>query len=309
MPEATQPIPEPPEIVGGRYLLGKAVGAGSSGAVYLARDRDSGERFAVKIREAKEREQPVRFIAEAQDMKRLRHPRLVPVLDFGNDGKLYWYVMPYYANGCIRDRVKESGQIPPVLALDWTFQVLEGLQAVHLAGLVHRDVKPHNVLLDEQDQALLTDFGLVRHVHGGVPYRTRTDQSMGTPNYRAPEQAIDAANVDVRADIYGVGATLYYLLTSRRPGFLYMVTADDQALESVPPVLRTFVLQCMSYEPGERYADARTCAEEVARLVDLLPVAEGAPARPPLGPTWLRWFDRASRPGLVERMMSWWKKP
>ena len=308
MPEATHPIPEPPEIVGGRYLLGKAVGAGSSGAVYLARDRESGERFAVKIREAKEREQPVRFIAEAQAMKRMRHPRLVPVLDFGNDGKLYWYTMPYYPKGCIRDRVKDHGPIDPVLALDWTFQVLEGLAAVHQEGLVHRDVKPHNVLLDDHDHALLTDFGLVRHVHGGVPYRTRTDQSMGTPNYRAPEQAIDAANVDLRADIYGVGATLYYLLTSRRPGFLYMVNADDPSMELVPPLLRPFVLRCMSYEPAERFDDARKCAEEVARLVDQLPVAAGAPARAPLGPTWLKRFDRGARPGLVERVLSWWKR-
>jgi serine/threonine protein kinase len=129
---------------------------------------------------------------------------------------------------------------------------------------------------------------------------------MGTPNYRAPEQAIDAANVDLRADIYGVGATLYYLLTSRRPGFLYMVTADDPSMESVPPVLRPFVLRCMAYEPGERFVDARACAEEVARLVDQLP--GGPPARPALGPTWMKRFDRAAKPGFMERMMSWWKK-
>ncbi len=112
MPEATNAIPEPPEIVGGRYLVGKTVGSGSSGSVYLARDRDSGERFAVKVREARDREQPVRFIAEANDMARLRHPRLVPVLDSGNDGNLYWYVMPYYAAGSLRDRVKDGGPIP-----------------------------------------------------------------------------------------------------------------------------------------------------------------------------------------------------
>ncbi len=299
MPEATNAIPEPPEIVGGRYLVGKTVGSGSSGSVYLARDRDSGERFAVKVREARDREQPVRFIAEANDMARLRHPRLVPVLDSGNDGNLYWYVMPYYAAGSLRDRVKDGGPIPPLAALDLTFQILEGLHAVHQAGLVHRDVKPHNVLLDEQDAVYLTDFGLVRHVHGGVPYRTRTDQSMGTPNYRAPEQAVDAANVDLRADIYGVGATLYYVLTGRRPGFLYMVTPDDPAMEAVPESLREIVLRCMAYEPAERFDNARACAFEVARLVDAI---EGA-GQPGAG--WLRRFDRGGRTTWWDRMFGW----
>src|SRR5690349_6348674 len=115
--------------------------------------------------------------------------------------------MPYYRRGCLRDRVKDEGVTDPFQALDWTFQVLESLSVVRRAGLVHRDVKPHNVMLGDDDMALLADFGLARHVHGGIPYRTRTDQSMGTPNYRAPEQAMDAASVDARADIYGVGAT------------------------------------------------------------------------------------------------------
>ena len=298
MPDATTAIPEPPEIVGGRYLIGKTVGSGSSGCVYLARDRSTGERFAVKVREAREREQPVRFIAEANDMARLRHPRLVPVLDSGNDANLYWYVMPYYAEGSIRDRVKIAGPLAPIAALDWTFQILEGLHAVHQAGLVHRDVKPHNVLLDELGQVFLTDFGLVRHVHGGVPYRTRTDQSMGTPNYRAPEQAIDAANVDLRADIYGVGATLYFVLTGRRPGFLYMVTPDDPAMEAVPEALREFVLRCMAYEPAERFPDARSCAVEVATLAD------DASERHP-GAAWLRRFDRGGRASWWERVFGW----
>jgi len=288
--------------VGGRYLLGKTVGSGSSGAVYLARDRRSGNQFAVKVREAREKEQPVRFIAEAQAMARLRHPRLVPVLDSGNDDHLYWYVMPYYEGGSLRDRVKRSGPPAPAAALEWTFQILEGLHAVHAAGMVHRDIKPHNVMLDEEDRVLLTDFGLARHVHGGVPYRTRTDQSMGTPNYRAPEQAVDAANVDLRADVYGVGATLYYLFTGKRPGFLYMVTADDPAMEVVPASTRDFVLRCMAYEPSARFPDARSCAVQVAELADgfAAQVGESAP-----GGAWVKRFDRGGRSTLWDRLTGW----
>jgi serine/threonine-protein kinase len=300
--ESSYTIPELPGTIGGRYVLGKGVGSGSSGVVYVALDSKTRRQVAVKVREAHDKEQPVRFIAEAQDMARLRHSRLVPVLDAGNEGSFYWYVMPFYARGSLRDLVKDHGPIPALQALDWVFQILEGLHVVHRAGLVHRDVKPHNVLLDDDGHAVLTDFGLVRHVHGGVPYRTRTDQSMGTPNYRAPEQAADAANVDHRADIYGAGATLYFLVTGRRPGFLYMVTHDDAAMASVPEVLREHILRCMAYKPAERFEDARACAVEVARLADHVSQASG---RPKVGTQWLARFDRATRPGWIERVKGW----
>ena len=293
--------PEPPEILADRYLVGKLVGTGSSGAVYLARDRTTGRRLAVKIRVARDKDAPVRFIAEAHAMARLQHPRLVHVEDSGQQGNLYWFVMPYYGNGSLRDRVRKQGPIHADQALEWTFQILEGLAVVHDAQLVHRDVKPHNVLLDEDDQALLTDFGLIRHVGGGVPYRTRTDQSMGTPNYRAPEQAADAARVDHRADLYGVGANLYFLLTGRRPGFLYMVEEDDPVLEPVPPPLRPFILTCMSYKPEDRYADARACAKEVVALYDGLELRRGERS---VARAWMSRFDRRGKEGMLGKLRS-----
>ena len=290
-----RPSFEPPEIIDDRYLVGKLVGSGSSGSVFLVRERESGSRFAMKIRQARDSDQPVRFIAEARAMARLRHPRLVHVVDSGQQGDLYWFTMPYFEAGSLRERIRSAGPASPELALGWTFEILEGLDAVHEADLVHRDVKPHNVLLDNDDHLLLTDFGLIRHVAGGVPYRTRTDQSMGTPNYRAPEQAADAARVDRRADIYGVGANLYFLLTGRRPGFLYMVDADDPVMAAVPEGLRAFVLRCMAYEPGERFDDARSCAEEVARLYDALPGREGQRT---CAKAWMARFDRGGQPGM-----------
>jgi serine/threonine protein kinase len=293
---ASPTLDEVPKVVAGRYDIGPAVGAGSSGTVFLATDRRSHRPCAIKIREARNGERPVRFIAEARDMQRLRHPRLVPVLDYGDDEERYWYVMPYYERGCLRDRVKQVGPLAPDQALDWIFQVLEGLHAVHEAGLVHRDVKPHNVLISDDDQALLADFGLARHLHGGVDYRTRTDQSMGTPNYRAPEQATDAASVDPRADIYGVGATLYFLLTAKRPGFLCMVDRDDPVMAAVPEPLRDFVLRCMALDPANRFQDARSCAEEVARLADQA------------GPGWLKRFDGLARQRWLDRIWSWMRR-
>ena len=298
--EASLTLDELPEKIGARYRLGRAVGAGSSGTVFLATDERNDSPCAVKIREAKEREQPVRFIAEAQDMARLSHKRLVPVLDSGNDDHRYWYVMPYYARGCLRDRIKRQGPMNAATGLDWIFQVLEGLHAVHQGGLVHRDVKPHNVLISDDDQALLADFGLARHLHGGVPYRTRTDQSMGTPNYRAPEQATDAASVDHRADIYGIGATLYFLVTARRPGFLCMVDRDDPVMARVPFELRDFILKCMALDPVNRYASARQCAAAVAEIADTLP------SQPhPVGEAWMARFEDLCRQRWLDRLWGW----
>jgi len=296
-----RPTFDPPEIIDDRYLIGKLVGSGSSGSVFLVRERESGSRFAIKIRQARDSDQPVRFIAEARAMARLRHPRLVHVVDSGQQGDLYWFTMPYFENGSLRERIRSTGAASPARALEWTFEILEGLAAVHEADLVHRDVKPHNVLLDEEDHVMLTDFGLVRHVSGGVPYRTRTDQSMGTPNYRAPEQAADAARVDRRADIYGVGANLYFLLTGRRPGFLYMVDEDDAVMASVHESLRPFVLRCMAYEPADRFDDARACAAEVARLYDALPSREGERS---VERSWMTRFDRGGQPGMWDWIRS-----
>ena len=108
MSESSYTIPQLPERIAGRYVLGKGVGAGSSGVVYIARDQKTGTQLAIKIREAHDREQPVRFIAEAQAMARLRHARLVPVLDAGHQDTLYWYVMPFYPKGSLREVVKSA---------------------------------------------------------------------------------------------------------------------------------------------------------------------------------------------------------
>jgi eukaryotic-like serine/threonine-protein kinase len=293
------PPPQPPSLLGERYRIGRAVGSGSSGTVYVSEDLQRRSTVALKVREASEGEQPVRFIAEAQDMKRLRHPRLVPVLDYGNDEGWYWYVMPFYPRGSLREQIRERGPAPMSHALDWTFQVLEGLHAVHAAGIVHRDVKPHNVLMSDDGRVLLTDFGLARHLNGGVPYRTRVDQSMGTPNYRAPEQASDAANVDIRADIYGVGATLYFLLTGRRPGMLFMAETNDPVLSDLPTHVRTFILHCMAYRPDDRYQTSRDCAEALARLADLQANGGGE-----LLDEWMDRFDRMGQQSWLSKLWS-----
>ena len=122
---------------------------------------------------------------------------------------------------------------------------------------------------------------------------------MGTPNYRAPEQAADAALVDRRADIYGVGANLYFLVTGRRPGFLYMVEENDPVMDPVPEALRVFILQCMAYKPEDRFPDARACAAEVVRLYDALPDRQG---ERPVAKAWMHRFDRRGAEGLVGKL-------
>jgi serine/threonine-protein kinase len=160
-------------------------------------------------------------------------------------------------------------------------------------------VKPHNVLIGDDGGMLLADFGLARHVHGGVPYRTRTDQSMGTPNYRAPEQGVDAANVDLRADLYGAGATMFYLVTGRRPGFLFMVEPQDPEMDGVPEELKPFVLTCMAQRPEERYPDARACALALATVAERMDPGSASRDR------WMARFDQLGRRSWLDRVLAW----
>jgi serine/threonine protein kinase len=123
---------------------------------------------------------------------------------------------------------------------------------------------------------------------------------MGTPHYRAPEQAADAANVDFRADIYGVGATLYFLLTGKRPTLLFMAEPDEPAITDLPPACRPFVVQCMAYRPADRFQTSRDCAKELARVADELLRADGA-----ILDSWMDRFEALGKRRWVDRFWDW----
>ncbi|MEZ4236299.1 MAG: serine/threonine-protein kinase [Myxococcota bacterium] len=302
------PFEDRPTTFGGRYRVGALLGTGGSGCVYQALDTHTGEQVALKVVEKPATRKPLRFLAEARDMARLRHPRVVRVKGLGREGGYYYSVLELMRGGSLKDRVESQGPMPVPEALGYVFMVLQGLHAVHAASLVHRDIKPHNVLLDDDGFPKLTDFGLARHEAGDVPWRTRTNESLGSPAYRAPEQSVNPAAAGREADIYGVGGVLYYLLSGRRPPAFYAMR-DAEFLqqtfwlpEPVPPIIR----KATRADPEDRYRTAFEMAAAVARAYDALPERAG---ESPVADQWIRDFEivEASKraPSWLGRVRSW----
>jgi len=301
------PFEPVPEVVGDRYRLGTPLGEGGAAVVFEATDERTGAVVALKLVRAPALTKPLRFLAEMRDMARIDHPRVVRVLDAGKTGGHYWLAMERMRNGSLQQIVARDGPLAPFRALELCYQVLQGLHAVHGAQLVHRDVKPHNVLLDDAGSARLTDFGLARHIDGDVPWKTRTGESLGTPTYRAPEQARSPAAAGREADIYGTGALLYFLVTGKKPGFFYLMDPAEFARETtgVPEPVARIVRRATAHLPEERYRTALEMASACATAADALP---DRGARLPVASEWIRWFDRPRDPprrSLWGRLTDW----
>ncbi|MEQ1504295.1 MAG: serine/threonine-protein kinase [Myxococcota bacterium] len=299
------PFEDRPDLLGGRYRIAEVLGTGGAGCVYRAVDEQTRHRVALKLVEAPSFNRPLRFLAEARDMARLDHPRVVRVLDLGHDRHWYWFVMELM-DSSLKDRIERDGPQTPADALRLIYEVLQGLHAVHSASLVHRDIKPHNILMDRRGRPKLTDFGLARHAAGDVPWRTRTGESLGSPAYCAPEQAQNPTSAGREADIYGVGGVLYFTMTGKRPKPFYMMTDEefDEELATVPPSVRAVIRRSMSNPPDKRFRSAVEMAAGIAKAYDALPERAG---RTPVAKRWIREFDAVEEApvGLWGRMRAW----
>lgn len=254
--EGPGPVDIPSYLDQGRYQIGPRIGEGGSGVVHRAVGPDGP--CAVKFRPVPERPiQAARFLAEPVPMSEIRHPNVVRVLKTGREHGFYWIAMELFSNGSLRDLVKASGPPPLDDAFRLIEEVLDGLQAVHDAGFIHRDIKPQNIFLNDDGCAAIGDFGVARHLRGKLWFRTRTGQAIGTMGYRAPEQDNDAKDAGPEADIYGVAATLFFLVTGIRPPLLYASEADPRQLEPLPEPLRPIVLKATAYHPGDRFGSAK----------------------------------------------------
>jgi serine/threonine-protein kinase len=299
---AWDPFEERPDVIAHRYHLGEVLGEGGSGCVFRTRDAKHGTEVALKLVEAPAMARPVRFLAEARDMARLDHPRVVRVLDAGRDGQWYFSVMELMTGGSLKDRVVRDGPLAPLDALEVVYQVLQGLQAVHVASLVHRDIKPHNVLLDEHGLPKLTDLGLARHEAGDVPWKTRTGESLGSPTYRAPEQTRNPAAAGREADLYGMGGVLYFLLTAQRPKLFYMMTPGEfaEATGGFTPEVAALIRRATALRPDQRFRSAAEMAAAVAAAYDALPERAGHGR---VAASWMREFEVVPpRPTLWGRL-------
>ncbi len=204
-------------VLSGRYRLEAKLGSGGMSTVYLARDETLDRSVAVKVmhREMSEQEDQLeRFRQEARAVAKLSHPNVVSVIDAGEDGGHPYIVFEYVEGQTLKQRIKRDGALDPQDAIAYAIEVARGLAVAHGRNLVHRDIKPQNVLIDAEGRAKLTDFGISRQLEqDGM---TATGRVLGTTDYVAPEQAM-GQKVDPRTDVYSLGVVLYEMLVGQVP--------------------------------------------------------------------------------------------
>jgi tetratricopeptide (TPR) repeat protein len=262
-------LPTPfPASLGSRYRLTRELGRGGMATVFLVRDLRHDRDVALKVMRPELSLGRDRFLNEIAIAARLRHPHIVPLFDSGEaDGALY-YVMPYEAGQSLRDRLQRDGPLPLDDAMAILGDLCEALSYAHQQGVVHRDIKPDNVLLAHRE-AMVTDFGVARAVtESTAPTHPHADGiAIGTPAYMAPEQIAADGSTDQRVDIYALGVLGYELLAGRPPftGDVQRVlaghlTEPPPALSShrggLPPGLESVIMRCLAKRPADRWPDA-----------------------------------------------------
>jgi serine/threonine-protein kinase len=265
----------------GPYLLAEKIGAGAMGEVYRARHEALDRWFAIKILRAEaSAHSRARFESEARLTAKLSHPNTVRIHDFGAaaDGSLY-YVMELLEGVTLRELVEREGAQPADRVVRILVQLCASLREAHDAGLVHRDIKPDNIVLcrdGANDVVKLLDFGLVRESGGALDASRSGDRVVGTPLFLSPEAIAAPATVGPRSDLYGLGAVAYYLLTGAHVfDGATMVEVCSQHLYAaprrpseagglgVPAAIERVVLDCLAKNPLERPASAMDLAERL----------------------------------------------
>lgn len=284
-PVATSSVPSSCHF--GDYELLEPIAKGGMGIVYKARQVKLNRLVALKMILTggfSDEEQVKRFYAEAEAAAKLDHPGIVPVYEVGQASGQHFYSMAFVQGKSLNDLVKTDGPLQPRLAAQLLKVAAEAVQYAHERGIVHRDIKPHNILLDEKQQPRVTDFGLAKRVEAQSEL-TATGQVMGTPSYMPPEQARGTTEqVGPVSDVYSLGATLYFLLTARPP-FQTTLPAETlrQVIDNEPIALRrldpaiprdleTICLKCLRKEIDKRYPTAAALAVDLGNWLENKPI-------------------------------------
>jgi eukaryotic-like serine/threonine-protein kinase len=254
-------------IIDERYKVVSRLGSGGMADVFLAEDQQLGRKVALKLLHRRFSEDPdfvERFRREAQAAAGLQHPNVVGVYDRGSFEDTYYIAMEYLPGRSLKQLIRQEAPIEPVRAIDITIQILKAARFAHRRGVIHRDLKPHNVIVDDSDHAKVTDFGIAR---AGASDMTETGSIMGTAQYLSPEQAQGHA-VSSGSDLYSIGVVLYELLTGRVPfdaespvtialkHVSQAPTPPTHVNPQVPPELEHVVLWALNKDPNDRPQDA-----------------------------------------------------
>ncbi|HEX2170903.1 MAG TPA: Stk1 family PASTA domain-containing Ser/Thr kinase, partial [Dehalococcoidia bacterium] len=269
-------------MFGGRYEVIARAGSGGMAEVYRARDELLGREVAIKVlseRFSQDNSFVERFRREAQAAANLSHPNIVSLYDYGADDGTYFIVMEFIEGKSLADIIAAEGALMPERAADIAAEVAAALQRAHAAGLVHRDIKPGNIMITSAGQTKVTDFGIARAVtRDGEATMTQTGMVIGTAAYLSPEQA-QGNPVDARSDVYALGCVLFEMLTGRTPfagdtplSIAYKHVRENVAPPSetnpdVPRELDAIVLKAMAKNPDNRYASATEMQEDLQRYL------------------------------------------
>ena len=261
----------------GRYRIMRKLGTGGMANVYLAEDQELGRRVAIKIlddRHASDEQFIERFRREAKNAAGLSHPNIVSIYDRGEAEGTYYIAMEYLDGRSLKELIVSRGPAPVHLAIDYARQILAAVRFAHRHGIVHRDIKPHNVLVDAEGRLKVTDFGIAR---AGSSQMTEAGSIIGTAQYLSPEQA-RGAPVDQTSDLYSVGVVLYELLTGVVPftgdtpveiAMKHLSTVPDAPSarrSDIPRDVDMIVLRALAKDPAERYQSADEMDADLARV-------------------------------------------
>ncbi len=261
----------------GRYRIQRKLGAGGMADVYLAEDQELGRRVAIKIlngRHANDDQFIERFRREAKNAAALNHPNIVSIYDRGNAEDTYYIAMEFLDGRTLKELIVGRGSAPINVAIEYARQILSALRFAHRHGIVHRDIKPHNVLVDGEGRVKVTDFGIAR---AGTSQMTETGSIVGTAQYLSPEQA-RGGEVDPRSDLYSLGIVLYELLTGKTPfegetpveiAMKHLSTAPkppSKLRPDIPPELDMVVLRALAKSPDDRYQSADEMEADLERV-------------------------------------------
>ena len=264
-------------LVDGRYRVLSRIGAGGMADVYLAEDEQLGRRVALKLLHRRFAEDPgfvERFRREARAAAGLAHPHVVGVYDRGAHDGTYYIAMEYLPGRSLKQLIRQEAPLEPVRAIDLALQILKAARFAHRHGVIHRDLKPQNVIVDDSGYAKVTDFGIAR---AGASDMTETGSIMGTAQYLSPEQA-QGLPVGPASDIYSIGVILYEMLTGRVPfeadspvsiALRHVSEAPvppSRLNPRIPPALEQAVLWALNKDPADRPADADDLIAALERI-------------------------------------------